>query len=434
LVFGLGLSHASAQSLDDWHSQHFTPSELADPLMGGLTADPDHDNVPNLLEFVSARDPRTAEPFATTTLGFIDGRLALTYRETYDLGEVQVWLQGSGDLRHWATYNTLLLEYERVYEDWFSSVTLLDPEPAGATRRFLRLVVHPSFPPPTAPDSTDATLTGTSTVLLEWSDSGVTESGFRIERLSSLNGEWTTVTTVPADTIRYTDTTASAFNGYTYRINALEGLLTLSSAPFGPPDRDHDGLPDVLELGTSYVGASGTFSTDPDQTDSDGDSMPDGWEIAHGYDPHNSSDATLDTDGDGFINRDECEAGSDPRDATSVPRDSDGDGMEDIYESRTPGLNPLDYYDNFIPVITIDRGAGQQGVAGMAPAEPLIISVKHSDGRRLANAPVTVFLLNGYITVEPTHADRLILDDTQPRTNLFGFVLFSGVLRERTQP
>jgi hypothetical protein len=50
--------------------------------------------------------------------------------------------------------------------------------------------------------------------------------------------------------------------------------------------------------------------------DTDGDGMPDAWELAHGLDPQ-VSDADLDSDGDGYSNGQEYLAGTDPGVASS---------------------------------------------------------------------------------------------------------------------
>jgi hypothetical protein len=49
--------------------------------------------------------------------------------------------------------------------------------------------------------------------------------------------------------------------------------------------------------------------------DSDGDGMPDDWEVLNGLDPQNSADATSDHDADRFTNYSEYVAGTDPRNA-----------------------------------------------------------------------------------------------------------------------
>src|SRR5437763_3153185 len=70
--------------------------------------------------------------------------------------------------------------------------------------------------------------------------------------------------------------------------------------------------------------------------DRDGDGMPDDWEIAHGLNPDDPSDASLDPDGDGLTNLQEYQLGTDPHN-----KDSDGDGISDGDE-LAQGTNPLD--------------------------------------------------------------------------------------------
>jgi hypothetical protein len=67
------------------------------------------------------------------------------------------------------------------------------------------------------------------------------------------------------------------------------------------------------------TGADQTFTTAA-FLDSDGDGIPNGWEIANGLNANLASDALLDADGDGVSNRGEFAAGTDPRNATSALR------------------------------------------------------------------------------------------------------------------
>ena len=73
--------------------------------------------------------------------------------------------------------------------------------------------------------------------------------------------------------------------------------------------------------------------------DSDGDGMPDVWEIAHGLNP-NFDDSALDPDGDGLINLEEFILGTDPNNP-----DTDDDGLSDHEEAVLLGTNPLDHND-----------------------------------------------------------------------------------------
>ena len=71
----------------------------------------------------------------------------------------------------------------------------------------------------------------------------------------------------------------------------------------GSGDFDLDGLSDADEA---------AHNTDPLNSDTDGDSIFDSWEVANALDPLDGSDATLDPDGDGMSNLLESQLGSNP--------------------------------------------------------------------------------------------------------------------------
>lgn len=101
--------------------------------------------------------------------------------------------------------------------------------------------------------------------------------------------------------------------------NGLDPLVDEAVA-----DADNDGLSNLSE----YQGG-----TDPQNSDSDNDVMPDGWEADNGLDPL-IDDAVDDPDSDSLSNLEEYQAGTDPNNA-----DSDGDGLSDGWEAGN-GLDP----------------------------------------------------------------------------------------------
>lgn len=112
----------------------------------------------------------------------------------------------------------------------------------------------------------------------------------------------------------------------TYRMSTLTGRVTVSD--------DADGWVVADAVLFKEVGVTPDEEPAPPTGDSDGDGIPDEWEVRYGLDPNDPSDATQDSDGDGLSNLDEFLALTDPTVA-----DSDGDGIPDGYEVEN-GLDP----------------------------------------------------------------------------------------------
>ena len=115
----------------------------------------------------------------------------------------------------------------------------------------------------------------------------------------------------------------------------------------------------VAHTSQCVTATANLISPDPTKFDTDGDGMPDGWEMINGFNPVDPTDATGDADGDGLSNLLEYLWGSDPRttdsdadgflDGNEVTNrlirtnpalpDTDQDGLDDKYEVDT-GSNP----------------------------------------------------------------------------------------------
>ncbi len=123
-----------------------------------------------------------------------------------------------------------------------------------------------------------------------------------------------------------------------YHVGYTSGsLLTAYDDTYPPLDTDGDGLPDFYEvaIGNDPNDVTDAFNdidgdlltayeeyqvrTNPNNSDSDGDGMPDGFEFVYGLAMLDPSDALTDFDGDGISNLEEYLAGTTPDDSADFP-------------------------------------------------------------------------------------------------------------------
>ncbi|MEM1203041.1 MAG: hypothetical protein AAGN66_07415 [Acidobacteriota bacterium] len=141
--------------------------------------------------------------------------------------------------------------------------------------------------------------------------------------------------------------------------------------------------------------------------DSDGDGLPDAWELEHGIDPYDDGSGDPkngpdgDLDGDGSTNGEEFDRGTDP-----TNRDSDGDGLEDPFDSdpNSPEYGLLnanfDEEPGGEPVETWSKAklwpAGQ--VRGWQSLSGETIELKREDGREFGEPNDYSVELHGHFT------------------------------------
>ena len=175
------------------------------------------------------------------------------------------------------------------------------------------------------------------------------------------------------------------------------------------PDTDGDGMPNVFEVANGLdpldpadalvdlngngLNNLGEFlaGNDPRNPDTDGDGIPNVFEVANGLDPLDPADAAADANGNGLTNLEEFLAGNDPNDP-----DTDGDGMPNVFEVAN-GLDPLDPADALVDLNGNGLNNLGEFLAGNDPRNP------DTDGDGIPN----VFeAANGLDPLDPSDAGQ----------------------------
>jgi aryl-phospho-beta-D-glucosidase BglC (GH1 family) len=129
-----------------WLNANFTAGELANPAISGAAADPDHDSLPNYLEYALGLNPKVGEPSLAPHLQIetIGGQPAATFTYTSNTNATDAILtvQTSTNLINWITASSSLLS--QTNDGVHDTLKIqLNPSQSLSDKLFLRLAASP---------------------------------------------------------------------------------------------------------------------------------------------------------------------------------------------------------------------------------------------------------------------------------------------------
>lgn len=126
---------------DGWRALHFSPAELADPMISGWSADADGDGGSNLWEFATGSNPRKATSFRGASMGMVESGGAFLTVTVSKARNVGVLYRGQvcGNLAGWNTGAPHVV----VQSESDNEITFRDTTPwAPGLKRFGRVLVE----------------------------------------------------------------------------------------------------------------------------------------------------------------------------------------------------------------------------------------------------------------------------------------------------
>lgn len=146
--YGIGLDDVEISGdfagYASWQSTHFTPEELNDPAISGDEADPDHDGIPNGMEYAMGLDPWSPDAEGLIWGGIIDSYLTLTFRmgkQAFAAGTFYT-VEACTNLLDQVWTVDQVTEYRRDdSNEWWQAFFRHDVPVTNAPQRFLRLRV-----------------------------------------------------------------------------------------------------------------------------------------------------------------------------------------------------------------------------------------------------------------------------------------------------
>lgn len=190
-----------------------------------------------------------------------------------------------------------------------------------------------------------------------------------------------------ADVTAASTGTAYTISNPTIATVSPNGLVTAVSTGTVVLQAVNEGRSDITSITVLLSGA-----------DSDGDGIPDDWEIAHGLNPHDPSDALLDLDHDGLNNLQEYRLGTDIRNP-----DTDGDGINDGDEVNATGraCNAAGHCFHTNPLLADTDGDGVNDLVeiqtGSDPTDPSSLNL-HAALSGITVSPTNFTLIVNSIT------------------------------------